>query len=336
MRLSDFDYSLPASMIAQYPLQQRDQAKLLVVNRRTKSFRDSVFRDLNLQLPNRSLLVINNSKVVPARLFGHKRKTGARIEVFLLKKVNRPATYEVLLRPLKRLKAGDRIRFDHPGLEAEVLDTEQRLIRFNGRGLSAMLAQAGHMPLPPYIRRPDEPLDRQMYQTVYARYPGSVAAPTAGLHFTRELLQLLKKKGHQIETVTLHVNYGTFKPVEEEDIRKHPIHQEEFSISAATIKRLQAARRQGRKIIAIGTTACRVLETWASQNRCRGGTDLFIYPGYRFRMVDGLITNFHLPRSTLLMLVYAFGSPGLIQRAYRHAIRSGYRFYSYGDAMFIR
>jgi len=335
MRLSDFDYPLPPEMIAQYPLPKRDQARLLVVNRRTRTIRDDVFKNLAQSLPRRSVLVLNNSKVIPARLFGRKQKTGARIEVFVLKKSAVDATYQVLLRPLKRLKTGDRIQFDHQGLEAEVVDTDQRLIRFNRHDLGDILQRIGHVPLPPYIRRTDEPGDRQAYQTVYARYPGSVAAPTAGLHFTRALLRHLKQAGQQIETVTLHVNYGTFRPVEREDIREHSIQKEKYSISPATIQRLQNARQQNRKIIAVGTTACRVLETWAIHGQAKGMTDLFIYPGYRFRIVDGLITNFHLPRSTLLMLVYAFGSSDLIKGAYWYAIKNGYRFYSYGDAMFI-
>ncbi len=335
MRLRDFDYDLPPERIAQHPLKQRDQARLLVIRRRPPKIDDEIFAQLEGVLPPQSLLVLNNSKVIPARLFGRKKKTGARIEVFVLERYGHDGTYEVLLRPQKRLKNGDLIQFNGQRVQAEVVDIERRLIRFDCPDLNAVLTKIGHMPLPPYIRRKDQPSDRQMYQTVYARYPGSVAAPTAGLHFTPELLAGLKQRGHRTATVTLHVNYGTFKPVEEEDIRRHPIHRERYSIPAATIRCLEAAQRQGRPIIAVGTTSCRVLETWAATRRERGTTDLFIYPGYRFRLVDGLITNFHLPRSTLLMLVHAFGTPALMRRAYARAIGAGYRFYSYGDAMLI-
>jgi len=334
VKLQDFEYGLPKELIAQFPLKMREKARLMVVDRKARTIRHDIFENIEKYLPPQSMLVLNDSKVIPARLFG-QRETGGKIEIFLLKKLSDGYSYETLIRPLKRLKTDERIYFDNNGLYAELIDPKNKIVRFNTKNISSYLNRFGHIPLPPYIKRPDEPLDKEFYQTVYAKKNGSVASPTAGLHFTSELLKRIEKQKHGIEKVTLHVNYATFKPVDEEDITKHRMQSEDYSVSQKTWSAIQATNKEGRKIIAVGTTSCRVLEVVSATKKLKGETNIFIYPGFQFQMTDGLITNFHLPKSTLLMLVYAFGSSDLMKRVYREAIDRKYRFYSYGDGMLI-
>ena len=341
MELKDFYYDLPQELIAQTPLAQRDHARLMVVNRKTKNIKHDIFANVEQYFPPKSCLVLNDSKVIPARLFG-KRESGGKVEIFLLKKLSDGYCYETLMRPLKRLKLNECIVFEGGKLTGTIIDKEKRIIRFNTRQLSKHLDQIGHMPLPPYIKRTDRALDRKYYQTVYAHKEGSVASPTAGLHFTNRLLGGIKSKGHLVEKVTLHINYATFKPVEEEDITKHDMHWENYSITKKSVHSLVKVKSNERKVIAVGTTSCRVIETIkvgcnsdVSNISLKGSTNIFMYPGYKFSTTDMLITNFHLPHSTLLMLVYAFGGVKLMQKAYKEAIKQKYRFYSYGDAMII-
>ncbi len=333
MRLSDFDYSLPEALIAQYPSEKRDASRLLVVDRSTGELVHTVFRRLGDHLPRQSLLVVNNSRVIPARLLGEKPRSGGQVEVFLLKSLG-GRRFEAMLRPLKKIREGEPLVFAG-GISCQLVDREQRVVEFDRDDVLKALESVGHIPLPPYIKRGDEDSDRVQYQTVYARPRGSVAAPTAGLHFTKQLMDSLKLEGHGFAQVTLHVGYGTFKPVEAEDIVSHPMHSEEYSISPSVVRKVAAAKASGRRIVAVGTTSCRVLESYARSCQVRGATRLFLYPGAEFKMVDVLLTNFHLPRSTLLMLVNAFGGSALIRRAYEEAIREKYRFYSYGDAMLV-
>jgi len=332
MELSNFAYTLPEELIAQYPLTRRDQARLMVVDRSTQTIRQDVFVNLDQYLPEKSHIVLNDSKVIPARLLG-RRATGGRVEIFLLKEMEE-GVYETLLRPLKKLKEGEKVKIDGGILVAEIIDRERRIVRFNRKNVLSYLEKVGHIPLPPYITRNDKAVDRKYYQTVFAQKNGSVASPTAGLHFTNRLLAKLKKQ-HLIDKVTLHVNYGTFKPVEEKDITQHQMHFEDYSVTKAALTRVQKSKYQERKIVAVGTTSCRVLETIAHNNVLSGSTNIFMYPGYQFKMIDCLITNFHLPYSTLLMLVYAFGGVELMKKAYKEAIKEKYRFYSYGDGMII-
>lgn len=334
MKLRHFIYRIPEHLIAQHPLKRRDQARLMAVDRHNGKITHDIFTNLHRYLPPQSCLVLNDTKVIPARLLG-RRATGAEVEIFLLKKLSDGYCYETLMRPLKRLKAGEQIVFNRGGIIARIEDKEKRIVRFNRKDLNPVLAKIGHMPLPPYIKRPDLAADRRDYQTVYARQEGSVAAPTAGLHFTKAQLAQLKRQGHDVEHVTLHVNYGTFKPVEAQDITLHSMHFEDYALTRKAYMAIQKAKNAGRKVVAVGTTSCRVLETVARRHDLKGETNLFVYPGIDFRMVDILVTNFHLPRSTLLMLVYAFGGVELMKKAYREGIKGKYRFYSYGDAMVI-
>lgn len=334
MKLSCFDYRVPGELIAQHPLKKRDQARLMVVDRSKAAISHDTFANLHRYLPPRSCLALNDTKVVPARLLG-RRATGAEVEIFLLKKLADGYSYETLMRPLKRLKEGEQIVFNGGSIIARIEDKEKRIVRFNRKNLNPLLTKIGHMPLPPYIKRPDLTSDRRDYQTVYAKREGSVAAPTAGLHFTKAQLAQLKRQGHRVEHVTLHVNYGTFKPVEAEDITRHPMHIEEYGVTRKAYAAIRKAKNTGHKVVAVGTTSCRVLETVARTQALEGETNLFLYPGADFKMTDILVTNFHLPRSTLLMLVYAFGGMELMKRAYLEAVREKYRFYSYGDAMII-
>ncbi len=338
MKLSEFDFDLPQELIAQYPLKKRDQARLMVIDRQKETISHDIFANVGKYLPPGSCVVLNDSKVIPARLLGRREKTPGKVEIFLLKKLPSAdgRSYETLIRPLNRLKLNEKIQFNGGSLTAELLDINKRIVRFNRKDVAAQLKKHGHMPLPPYIKRADEALDHKYYQTVYARKPGSVASPTAGLHFTPVLLNSLRKKGHGIETVTLHVNLATFRMVETEDITQHQMHTEEYALTQKSSRTISAVKAKGSKIVAVGTTSCRVLETLAKDpSRLAGETDIFIYPGYAFRAVNILITNFHLPRSTLLMLAYAFGGTRLMKEAYAQAIREKYRFYSYGDAMII-
>ena len=335
MKLEEFGYTLPEELIAQFPVKKRDESRLLVVRRSDGTITHDQFKNIDRYLPEQSHLVFNESKVIPARLLGRRSSGTAEVEIFLLKKLGDGYSYEALMRPLKRLKVGEKIFFDQSKTYAEVVDKEKRIVRFNRKNIKEYLEKNGHIPLPPYIKRDDEKSDRSAYQTVYAKNPGSVAAPTAGFHFTDDLIRRLKKQKHKISKLTLHINYGTFKPVEAEDITKHVMHFEPYAISSSVWRSLKSSQQSGQKIVAVGTTSCRVLEAVAHNGVLKGETNIFIYPGYDFRMVDCLITNFHLPYSTLLMLVKAFAGAKLMDKAYQEAIKEKYRFYSYGDGMLI-
>ena len=339
--LASYGYPLPEDLIAQYPTAKRDAARLLVVDRRDNSMRHDVFANLGQYLPPKTTLVLNNSKVILARLLGHKISSGRglpagrQVEVFLLKDMGDGYCFEALLRPLKKIREGELMGFGS-GISAVLADKEQRIVRFNKKNIVRYLKDVGHVPLPPYIKRSDEPSDRMDYQTVYAKCLGSVASPTAGLHFTKPLLARLKAQGHAFKELTLHINYGTFKPVECADIRQHPMHSEGYAISPSVYQAVLKAKKNGRPVAAVGTTSCRVLESVARTGKLEGETGIFMYPGHGFKMADMLLTNFHLPYSTLLMLVCAFGGYDLVMRAYQEAIKERYRFYSYGDAILIR
>jgi len=336
-QLQSYFYHLPEELIAQEPIPDRDKCRLLIIDRAKKSITHDTFDHLNKYLPVNSQFIINNSKVIPARLLG-KRTTGGNVEVFLLNPLEDGYSFEVLLRPLKKIRQGEKIEFGH-GINAVIENKEKRIVRFNKKNIIRHLKEVGHIPLPPYIKRSDTPQDKKDYQTVYAKQPGSVASPTAGLHFTKELIKNLKSNGHRFLELTLHINYGTFKPVECDDIRQHPMHTEYYSIIPEVFQSLVIPAKAGihnyKPVVAVGTTSCRVLETFAHNKKHAGSTDIFIYPGYKFQMIDALITNFHLPYSTLLMLVCAFGGYDLVMKAYNEAIKERYRFYSYGDAMLI-
>jgi len=341
MKLSEFDYSLPKELIAQYPLKDREECRLMVLDRQSQEISHRIFKDISGYLREGDCLVLNDTKVIPARLFG-KRRTGGKVELFLLEKKN--PVCEVLVKPSARLREGERIRLESDD-EVEILGRAGigRLVRFL-RPLDEVLQDAGHVPLPPYIDRMDEESDRYDYQTAYAREEGATASPTAGLHFTKGLLDAITKMGVRIEYVTLHTNYGTFAPIKTEEIETHKMHKEEFILPDRTRRAIYDAKRQGKKVFAVGTTTSRVLEHCAETietgsrdqaSRMSGHTDLFIYPGYKFRIVDHMITNFHLPKSTLMLLISAFCGKEFIFDAYREAIEKRYRFFSYGDAMLI-
>lgn len=341
LTLSDFDYDLPAESIAQTPAERRDESRLLVLDRKTGAREHRRFRDLGAYLQPGDLLVLNDTRVIPARLFG-TRATGARIEVLLLSERARD-TWQCMVRPGRKAPVGTLIRFgdDFVGRITAVTPDGLREIALEAReGVERAIATYGELPLPPYIA--DKPLDAERYQTVYAREQGAVAAPTAGLHFTSELLDSLGAQGILTTTVTLHTGMGTFKPVTVEDVTTHPMHSERYRIGPDTVQAVRAAKARGNRVVAVGTTAVRTLEHAAQHGALAassGETSIFIYPGYRFRVVDALITNFHLPKSTLLMLVSAFAEQvsersgrELMLETYQEAIRHGYRFYSFGDA----
>lgn len=340
MNLSDFDYDLPEELIAQTPLEKRDNSKLLVLDKKTGEIEHKHFNNILDELREGDVLVLNDTKVIPARLIGTKIETGAVIELLLLKDRGNDV-WECLSRPAKRLKLGTKVSFGEE-LEAEVVEKQSEgivLVKLIYQGiLMEILDRLGEMPLPPYIHEKLEEKDR--YQTVYAKNVGSAAAPTAGLHFTEELLKDVKKKGVEVFFVTLHVGLGTFRPVEVENVLEHKMHSEYYEMSREVADRLNIAKRESRRIIAVGTTTTRVLETISHKypefRECMGNTEIFIYPGYDFRAIDGLITNFHLPKSTLLMLVSALASREIILEAYNEAIKNNYRFFSFGDAMFIK
>lgn len=340
MKVSDFDYELPEELIAQTPLDKRDESRLLVYHRNTKAAEHCIFRNIEDFLLPGDCLVVNDTKVIPARLLGYREDTGGRMEFVLLSREN-DDTWRVLVKPGRRAKIGSRFLFGDGLLKAEVLDkTEEggRIVRFFFDGVfEEVLDQAGIMPLPPYIH--EELKDKNRYQTVYARHSGSAAAPTAGLHFTPELLKRLKEKGVNFAKVTLHVGLGTFRPVKVENIQEHIMHKEKFEVSREAAEVINEAKRSGKRIIAVGTTSLRTLESISDDNGMihagSGETGIFIYPGYRFKVVDALITNFHLPRSTLLMLVSAMTGREEILQVYQEAIARRYRFFSFGDAMFI-
>lgn len=340
MKTEDYNYELPEELIAQTPLEDRSSSRLLVVNREKKSFEDAKFTDILGLLQKGDALVINDTKVIPARLIGIKEETGAKIEILLLKNIG-GNVWEALSRPTKRLKIGTIVTFGEGILKAIVEDIlEEGIVHvellYEGI-LMEVLEKLGTMPLPPYIH--EELKNQGRYQTVYAECLGSAAAPTAGLHFTEEILEEIKRKGIEIVHITLHVGLGTFRPVEEDDIREHKMHVEHFVMSEESAQVLRKTKLNGGRIIAVGTTSVRTLESVYSKygdfKACEEDTGIFIYPGYKFGCVDGIITNFHLPKSTLIMLVSAFAGKDLIFEAYEHAVREKYRFFSFGDAMFI-
>lgn len=341
MKTSDFDYNLPEHLIAQTPLKDRSSSRLLVMDRFTGEIEHKEFISILDYLNKGDVLVINDTKVIPARLIGSKIETNATIELLLLKEIGKD-TWECLSRPFKRLHVGTKVEFGNSLLIAEVkeLKTEGMVIvKFSYKGIFLeILDQLGSMPLPPYIH--EKLNDKDRYQTVYAKNIGSAAAPTAGLHFTNELLNEIEKKGVIITKVTLHVGLGTFRPVEVEDVTNHKMHSEFYKMEKETADVLNQAKQEGRRIIAVGTTSTRTLETirqkYGKFQECEGNTDIFIYPGYEFKAIDGLITNFHLPKSTLLMLVSAFSKKEFILKAYEEAVKKEYRFFSFGDAMFIK
>ena len=339
-RLSDYDYDLPERLIAQTPLKDRSSSRLMVLNRADKSISHRHFSDVLEYLNPGDCLVLNDTKVIPARLYGEKEHTGGHIEIVLLKRLS-DVRWEVMTRPGKKAKIGARFVFGGGELRCEVDGITEgglRTVRFEFDGIfEEVLDRLGQMPLPPYITEKLE--DKNRYQTVYAKNSGSAAAPTAGLHFTQELLQKIKEKGVRIAYLTLHVGLGTFRPVKVEDITTHKMHSEFYVISEETAKIINETKKSGGRIVAVGTTSTRTLETAADENgfvsACRGWTDIFIYPGYTFKAVDSLITNFHLPESTLIMLVSALYNREEILKAYREAVKEEYRFFSFGDAMMI-
>jgi S-adenosylmethionine:tRNA ribosyltransferase-isomerase len=365
MRLDDLDYHLPSEQIAQKPLDRRDGSRLLELSRSEGGLKDCLFQDLPELLGGGELLVLNNTRVIPARLFG--RRAGAhseaasgaprrehltgKVEVFLTRQID-PQAWEALVRPGRKIRTGERVLFGEGELEAEVIDRGElglRTLRFvsrDTRGVPEHLERLGHVPLPPYIHRGDRDTDRERYQTVFAKRPGAIAAPTAGLHFTEEILEKIRARGVEICELTLDVGLGTFQPVHTETVESHRMHSESYEIPEETKQSIERARAARRPILAVGTTVVRALEAAALRAResntrelvlaGKAEARLFIYPGFPFRVVDALLTNFHLPRSTLLALVCAFAGRERVLAAYRHAVQAGYRFYSYGDCMLIR
>lgn len=365
MRVDEFDYHLPPDRIAQRPLEERDASRMLVLPRVSGPWADRGFSELPNLLRGDELLVFNNARVLPARLFGHRagvhahrpsRKTLREhltgvVEVFLTRQLEADL-WEALVRPGRKIAVGERVIFGAGELEGEIVSRGElglRGIRFhstNGKTVAANIEKLGHVPLPPYIDRPDEESDRERYQTVFARRPGAVAAPTAGLHFTPEILQRIRERGCHTCEITLYVGLGTFQPVHTEVLEEHKIHSESYEINEDTAAKIRAAKREGRPILAVGTTVVRSLEDAAMRAAAsansetlqagRAEAEIFIYPGHQFRVVDQLLTNFHLPKSTLLALVSAFAGKDRVLAAYRHAVEALYRFYSYGDCMLIR
>jgi len=336
MKLSDFDYTIPKELIAQYPSTKRGEDKLLVLDRAKNTFKEKLFKDIETYFKEGDLLVLNNTKVIPARLFG-KRVSGGKVEIFLIDKNKDPK--EALVRPSGRIKEGETVTLES-GATAKILGQSEigRLVEFD-RPFEDILKESGHVPLPPYIGRQDEPEDRKRYQTVYAKEEGATASPTAGLHFTKEILDNLKKKGVNIAYITLHVSYGTFAPIKSEEIEGHKMHAEFYRISKEDDIMIQNTKKKKGRIFACGTTSLRALESSeediALGRKTEGYTNLFIYPGYKFKIADILITNFHLPKSTLLLLASAFAGKELLFKTYEYAIENRFRFFSYGDAMLI-
>lgn len=342
LRVSDFSFSLPEELIAAYPLPVRDSSRLMKVNRKTGEISLGSFTDLETILQPGDLLVLNDTRVLPARVLGHK-DSGGRVEVFMISPYvdGSPPCWKVMLRSSKPCKAGQKLHLPN-GIEAfveERLADQEWILRFPFIDVVTWLERAGSMPIPPYLNRGADSQDQERYQTVYARESGAVAAPTAGLHFTTELLDRLRGKNVSVATVTLHVGLGTFQPVRTEFVADHRIHRERFTVSAETVDAIARTKQAGGRVVAVGTTSCRTLEYLASQRdglrAADGEADIFIYPGYQFKVVDMLLTNFHLPESTLIMLVSAFAGHDLTLRAYQEAISAQMRFYSYGDAMVI-
>ena len=340
MLVKDYDYELPKELIAQDPLEDRSSSRLLVLDKATGEFSHHVFTEIIDYLEPGDCLVINDTKVIPARLYGVKEDTGAKVEVLLLKRTGENE-WETLVKPGRKLKPGTMVSFGDGLLKAEILDILEegnRRVRFFFDGIfEEILDKLGEMPLPPYITH--KLADKSRYQTVYAKYEGSAAAPTAGLHFTKELLKKIEDKGVDIARVTLHVGLGTFRPVKAERIEDHHMHSEFYMIGEDAAQKINKAKESGHRVISVGTTSCRTLESAAENGRIApksGWTDIFIYPGYEFKMVDALITNFHLPQSTLIMLVSALAGREHVLAAYREAVEKRYRFFSFGDAMFIK
>ena len=340
MNIKEFDYHLPEELIAQDPLADRSSSRLLTLDKNSGAFSHHVFRDIVDYLNPEDCLVINNTKVIPARLMGEKEGTGAGIEVLLLKR-KEDNVWETLVKPGKKARPGARISFGGGLLVGEVIDVVEegnRLIKFEFEGIfEEILDQLGQMPLPPYITHRLE--DKNRYQTVYAKHDGSAAAPTAGLHFTPELLEKIKAKGIRIAEVTLHVGLGTFRPVKVENILEHHMHSEFYMVDEEAAAIINETKKNGGRVICVGTTSCRTIESASSEDGTikagSGWTEIFIYPGYKFKMLDALITNFHLPESTLLMLISALAGRDHVMAAYEEAVKERYRFFSFGDAMFI-
>ena len=340
MKRQDFYFELPEELIAQDPLEDRSSSRLLVLDKHTGEVTHHVFREITEYLNPGDCLVINDTKVIPARLIGNKEGTGAKVEVLLLKRKENDV-WETLVKPGRKMKPGARLSFGDGLLTGEVLEVVEegnRLIRFSYQGIfEEILDQLGQMPLPPYITHPLE--DTNRYQTVYAKHSGSAAAPTAGLHFTPELLEKIKEKGVEIAHVTLHVGLGTFRPVKADDILEHHMHSEFYRIEASEAEKINHAKDSGHRVICVGTTSCRTVESAAGDDgrlkECSGWTEIFIYPGYEFKILDGLITNFHLPESTLIMLVSALAGREHVLAAYEEAVKEKYRFFSFGDACLI-
>jgi S-adenosylmethionine:tRNA ribosyltransferase-isomerase len=348
MRLDEFDYELPEELIAQQPLEQRDASRMLVLNRASEKYEDSRFELLPGYVRPGDVVVVNNTRVFPARLIGHREPSGGRVELLLIHEIE-TGVWKTLARPAQRLKPGSRVRFGDGSLKAEVLESSAkgfRLLRFEAaatedRSLDTLLHQHGETPLPHYIRRPSgtSSEDSERYQTVFAHEKGAIAAPTAGLHFTPAIISALQARGAQVVEITLHVGYGTFEPVRVDHVEQHRVASESFRVSEETAAVINESRARGGRIIAIGTTTTRALEASANAEGSvvagAGDADITITPGYKFRVTDGLLTNFHLPRSSLLLLVSAFAGRAFTLAAYRHAVAARYRFYSYGDCMFV-
>ena len=339
MKVSDFDYDLPEELIAQTPIEKRDESRLMVLDREKQTIEHRKFKNVIEYLKPGDVLVRNNTKVIPARIYG-KKETGANVEFLLLHNIEEDI-WECIVRPGNKLHIGTKVIFGDGLLKAEILEIMEggtRKVKFYYNGIfNEILDKIGLMPLPPYIH--EELKEKDRYQTVYAKYEGSAAAPTAGLHFTEELFEDLRKKGIEVANVTLHVGIGTFRPVKEETVEEHKMHTEHFYIKKEDVEKINNAKKEGRRVIAVGTTSCRVLESIADENgfvkETEEDTGIFIYPGYKFKCIDGLITNFHLPQSTLLMLVSALAGKEYIMKAYKEAVKEKYRFFSFGDAMII-
>lgn len=341
MEVKDFDFYLPEELIAQHPLEKRDESRLMVVDKTTGKIEHKIFKEIVDYLEPGDCLVLNNTRVMPARLIGAKEASGGRMEFLLLKRIDKNS-WETLVKPGRRAQLGSRFVFGNGELKAEVIgmgSEGNRIVRFEYDGIfEEVLDRLGQMPLPPYIKETLE--DKERYQTVYSKEVGSAAAPTAGLHFTEELLQRIREKGVNIAFITLHVGLGTFRPVKVEKIEEHTMHSEYYVMSKETADLINSTKEIGKRVIAVGTTSNRTLETIADENgrvkEQSGWTDIFIYPGYKFKVVDALITNFHLPESTLIMLVSAFAQKDIIMNAYNTAVEQKYRFFSFGDAMFLK
>lgn len=341
MKVKEFDYFLPTELIAQHPLEKRDESRLMVLDRCDGSITHKKFKDILEYLNPGDCLVLNNTRVLPARLIGTKKDSGGKIEFLLLKRLQ-DNEWETLVKPGKKAQVGTKFVFGAGELEAQVISVSEdgnRIVKFFYQGIfEEVLDRLGQMPLPPYIKEQLE--DKERYQTVYSKEQGSAAAPTAGLHFTKELLQNISEKGIKIAFLTLHVGLGTFRPVKEENIESHNMHSEYYQMSKETAEVINSTKRNGNRVIAVGTTSCRTLETIGDDQgfvkEQAGWTNIFIYPGYKFKIIDGIITNFHLPQSTLIMLISAFTNKTMILDAYETAVEEKYRFFSFGDAMFIK